>query len=714
MAGNYDQANLERISVKAEDAEKYYIDAMTDSENLYLDIDTRIKQEYPEFTKINMLHKDMHKHVHSGSQAAEYYRSAHEAEQAVEEQVADLVAQLPGGGSGGSGGGPGGGSGGSGGGGDYKYASMSIGTSDYAIDSETWSNLPASEKEKITSKLREVGFTDDEIQQIINGQKPVSKYMVDKMSVELEELLKKNASLRQRIKDLYGFDIFNPDGTINKDKLALALLIDGKNPDDKYDLQKIINELKYGQKIQVGAVSGPNITNSAPIMEQTKIEDSEVEDKEIEKIVSGGAIAGGTMGAANAAEAVAETLATEQEKNIAGVLGDLTGSVGNIGKAVAPTGGNIETNNSSAGLIAGAGLAAAGAIGGGGAYAHHNLLKLTFTADDFYSLSGEDQNAILNDMTKSGYTEEEIIRFKESDFCVDDSFITDISKAIKKSAEMSEEVKKQIRDKYGYDLLDALNKTNKYKIFATALIDGKNASDDFNLYNILNPILSETNLTNLTYFGLLLEEVILTEEVAKKIGIFDKLGRTYKFTQADYESQDDYTKSAIVSTLTAAGLNSDEIEKMRTATFKVKVSIMNPVIDKLEKINEEQSNFAQKITDLYKFSLIDVEGKVDKYRLFVAMIIDGYSLNDDYNIYKLIVEATGDEKTNNPEYAGLKIEDVIVEKSEKEEQQEDANNLGQLNMTETELEEDPIMINQDVNSNNPTSANEFLKELGID
>ena len=713
MAGNYDQANLERISVKAEDTEKYYKNAITGSENLYSDIDPRIKQEYPEFTKINMLHNEMHKYVDSGSQAAEYYRSAHEAEKATEEKVADLVAQLPGGGSGGSGG-SGGGSGGSGGGEDYKFASTSIGTSDYAIDSEKWANLPASEKEKITSKLREVGFTDDEIQQIINGQKPVSRYMVDKMSIELEELLKNNASLRQRIKDLYGFDIFNPDGTINKDKLAIALLIDGKNPNDKYDLQKIINELKYGQKIQVGAVSGPNITNSAPIMEQTKIEDSKVEDKEIEKIVSGGAIAGGTMGAADAAEAVAETLATEQEKNIAGVLGDLTGSVGSIGKAVAPTGGNIETNNSSAGIIAGAGLAAAGAIGGGGAYAHHNLLKLTFTADDFYSLSGEDQNAILNDMTKSGYTEEEIIRFKESDFCVDDSFITDISKAIKKSAEMSEEVKKQIRDKYGYDLLDALNKTNKYKIFATALIDGKNASDDFNLYNILNPILSETNLTNLTYFGLLLEEVLLTEEVAKKIGIFDKLGRTYKFTQADYESQDDYTKSAIVSTLTAAGLNSDEIEKMRTATFKVKVSIMNPVIDKLEKINEEQSNFAQKITDLYKFSLIDVEGKVDKYRLFVAMIIDGYSLNDDYNIYKLIVEATGDEKTNNPEYAGLKIEDVIVEKSEKEEQQEDANNLGQLNMTETGLEEDPIMINQDVNSNNPPSANDFLKELGID
>ena len=140
MAGNYDQANLERISVKAEDSEKYYKNAMTGSENLYCDIDPRIKQEYREFTKINMLHKDMHQYVNSGSQAAEYYRSAHEAEKAVEEQVADLVAQLPGGGSGGSGGGPGGGSGGSGGGGGYKYESMSIGTSEYASDSKTWAD----------------------------------------------------------------------------------------------------------------------------------------------------------------------------------------------------------------------------------------------------------------------------------------------------------------------------------------------------------------------------------------------------------------------------------------------------------------------------------------------------------------------------------------------------------------------------------------------
>ena len=114
---------------------------------------------------------------------------------------------------------------------------------------------------------------------------------------------------------------------------------------------------------------------------------------------------------------------------------------------------------------------------------------------------------------------------------------------------------------------------------------------------------------------------------------------------------------------------------------------MNPVIDDLEKTNEKYSNFAQKVTDLYKFSLIDAEGKIDKYRLFIAMIIDGNSPNGDYNIYKLIAEMSENEKNIHPEYEGLKINDVIVLKADKEEAQKDAANLGLLNMTNEELSE---------------------------
>ena len=393
------------------------------------------------------------------------------------------------------------------------------------------------------------------------------------------------------------------------------------------------------------------------------------------------------MGAVSAMESVAETIATEQEKTLAGYIGDMTGSVGKIGQTVKPAAGDIPTDHGDAGIIAAAGLAAAGAAGGGGVLVHHNLMKANFSPDDFYLLSVEDQNAIVNSMKKTGYTDEEISQFKESEFCIDDSFISDISKAVKKAAEMNEDVKNQIKDKYGYDLLDALNNTNKYKIFATSIIDGKNPSDDFNLFNILNPVLSETNLTNVAYFGLIMGEVVLTEETANKMGILEKIGRTYKFTKEDYESQDDYTKAAMISTLVAAGLGSDDIEKIKNEAFKVKVAEMNPVIDDLEKTNEKYSNFAQKVTDLYKFSLIDAEGKIDKYRLFIAMIIDGNSPNGDYNIYKLIAETSENEKNIHPEYEGLKINDVIVLKANKEEAQKDAENLGLLNVTNEELSE---------------------------
>ncbi len=678
-----------------------------------LGIDSRVKDKYPVFSELKTVNDKLAQNIVTDGDSQSWLDNTIAGAQAVEQQNQQ---RDPGFTDIGDGVGTGGGTGS----GtsldttiltdDFTDGEGNILPIDFGISPEEWSKLPPGEKEAIVKKLKELGFTDDEIKRIIDGEPIVPKLIVENVSGDLEELYKKNPSLRQKLKDLYGFDIFNDDGTINKDKLAIALLIDKKNPNDQYDLQTMIQKLK--KPLTVNPVDGD--VNFTP--DPSPSTEPGLDTTPISTIVSGGGAATGTMGAANAAEAVADAIATEQEKDLAGLLGDLTGSVGKIGKAIAPTGGVIPTNQSGAGIIAGAGLAAAGALGGGGLYAHHNLIKLTFSPDDFYALDDDDQNAITNDMKKAGYTEDEIAKFKESDFSVDDSFISDIVKAVKKAAEINDDVKSQIRDAYGYDLLDALSKVDKYKLFATALIDGKNASDDFNLFNILNPFLADTDLTNLTYFGTIMEEVLLTEEVAKRLGVFDKLGKTYKFTEADYENQDDYTKSAIVSTLTAAGLNSEEIEKMKTATFKVKTSIMNPIINVLEDINKVQSNFAQKLTDLYKYSLIDAEGKVDKYRLFTAMIIDGYSLVDDYNIYKVVVEATGDEKKSDPNYDGLKIEDVIVDK-EKEEEISEAENLGHLNVTEDELLDDGMSVAeaavQEMKDSNPTTEKDWLKDLGI-
>ena len=52
--------------------------------------------------------------------------------------------------------------------------------------------------------------------------------MLSNYSTNLEQLLLKNYSIKDTIKDKYGFDIYNNDGTVNKDRLALAMLIDSK------------------------------------------------------------------------------------------------------------------------------------------------------------------------------------------------------------------------------------------------------------------------------------------------------------------------------------------------------------------------------------------------------------------------------------------------------------------------------------------------------
>ena len=714
-AGIYDFDSLEGVTQAITDIDQESNTALEIVEDV-LNIDPRVLEYFEDFNEIKKKKRNLSDSHRDIGQAYDYFDESVEDANTTNERKKASNPERASTGSGdvGKGGGTGPGASADATKIDSKLGdgTNNINGVNYSPNPETWANLPSGEKETFIKKLKQVGYTDEEIQKIINGEVPVSKLKLEKLASDLEALYKKDPSIRQKIKDLYGIDIFNDDGTINKDKLALAMILDQKNPNDQYDLEKLIAKLKPEEAI--GSKTGTEPTTTPQIKPQTvpsttpqtaPIADTEkaatpVTEEKIEGIVTGGAVAAGTMGAANAAEAVAETIATEQEKDLASLLGDLTGSVGNIGKAITPTGGSIETNKGGAGIITAAGLAAAGAIGGGGVYARHNLMTLTFSPDDFNELNAEDRAAIEKDMRGAGYTEEEIAKFKESDFSVDDSFITDIGKAIKKAVEINEKVKEQIREKYGYDIIDALNKISKYKVFVTSIIDGKNALDDYNIYNILNPILTETKLTNLTYFGLILEEVIITEETAKRLGIMDKLGRTYKFSREDYEGEDDYTKSAIVSTLTAAGLSGEEIEKIKTSTFKIKVGKMNPIIEKLEKINEEQSNFAQKLTDMYKYSLIDAEGKVDKYRLFVAMIIDGVGKTDEYNIYKIMEEATGEKTKEEAEYKGIKIEEVIVEK--KEEPKE-------IKIEQEELEEEGFQT-QDT----PKTTNAFLEEYSIE
>ena len=75
-----------------------------------------------------------------------------------------------------------------------------------------------------------------------------SKQDVDALSILLIKLLEDDPDLRQYLIDKYGFDIFNEDGTINIDKLRIAVTLDNLSDTDAYDMIKTIAD-RYGLDI---------------------------------------------------------------------------------------------------------------------------------------------------------------------------------------------------------------------------------------------------------------------------------------------------------------------------------------------------------------------------------------------------------------------------------------------------------------------------------
>ena len=118
-------------------------------------------------------------------------------------------------------------------------------TTPYDLTSDAWENLSTEDKKAVEAKLKELGFTDEEIQAIKDGNASVNKITHEKLSGALEKLNNQGTDVRQVILEKYGFDIFNEDGTVDPDKLALAMLIDNKNPNDDYDLVNLL-KTKYG------------------------------------------------------------------------------------------------------------------------------------------------------------------------------------------------------------------------------------------------------------------------------------------------------------------------------------------------------------------------------------------------------------------------------------------------------------------------------------
>ena len=395
----------------------------------------------------------------------------------------------------------------------------------FPLDPEVWENLSGSEKESIVKKLKELGFTDEEINNIKDGKVSVDKVKLEELASQLEKLYKLDPNIRQKLKDLYGFDIFNDDGTINKEKLAIAMLMDAKNPNDQYDLKTLLTKLN-------ASTSTGNSGNKSTTGNVTKVVANDIGGSSQTTSTIAGAAAGlgatvaavgGTTSKATglAASAEEEALAGDKSSDSSNassknssLLDGLKSEMNHVINRIKPS-GNISTKQGNAAIIAGAGLGTA-SLAGGGIMAGKKIMMLVFKPEHFTNLSEVTKDTLLNTFKALKFTEEELDLFMTSNLKIKASLIDDMITAIKKASELDPELNSKIKQVYNFSVFTENNKISKYLILMIMLIDGKKIGDKYNIYDILNPILAETDYVNYTYQGVSLQDIVVKEKEEKK------------------------------------------------------------------------------------------------------------------------------------------------------------------------------------------------------
>ena len=111
----------------------------------------------------------------------------------------------------------------------------------YQLSGNFWSNIDPTEQDAIINKLEEVGYSSSEIQDIKDNKVGIPEDVLDSVHEIITEKSKKDPGLRNSLKNNYGFDIFDDDKTVNKDKLSIAMIVDRKDESDIYDMNQTLN-----------------------------------------------------------------------------------------------------------------------------------------------------------------------------------------------------------------------------------------------------------------------------------------------------------------------------------------------------------------------------------------------------------------------------------------------------------------------------------------
>ena len=343
------------------------------------------------------------------------------------------------------------------------------------------------------------------------------KRHINELSLDIIKVNRDNPDLRQAIIDTYGIDIFNEDGTIDQNKLALIRVIDGQDLNDDYDIVGLIDKYRIDPAGgTVGAEPGTGPGSGGGDV-----------DPSTPTPPGGGGGGTGTTGdvgslGGSGLGGVGSGLGADG-KGIAASITDGLGAVGEgiLGaidkgasklasitpyKAGSGSTVGVNANKATAGIIAAASVAAGGAAAGGGVLIHKKVSVLRFTPDDWKALGEDYQGIIEKLMKKVGFSEDEIETFKNSRFKITTAEMREHTKKIDKAIDANPTCEDELLKLYNYSFFDENERVIDYLLFITMIIDGKNSIDEYNMYNVINQSFENVDEADFIYSGIAMED----------------------------------------------------------------------------------------------------------------------------------------------------------------------------------------------------------------
>jgi len=326
---------------------------------------------------------------------------------------------------------------------------------------------------------------------------------INSLTIDLQSLYRKDPTIRSKITSIYGVDIFDINGKVDQEKLAVVRIIDGIDKKDGFDIKRLIpkntvnpvpdptNPPTTPTNPPTSPTTAPTNPPTTPTTPPTTVPDTDpitpvIDPKDDTKLATSVGEVGG------------------------GILDAIEKGASRLARGISPYSGNVGAtkgmNKATAGIIAAASVAAGGVAAGGGVLVSKKLNMIHFTPADWAALGPDYQSIIETHMRKVGFSTDDVETFKTSNFKIPLSELREHTKKIEKALDSNPTCDDELLKLYNFSMIDDQNKVIDYLLFITMIIDGRNTIDEYNMYNVINQSLDDVDEADFLYNGIDMED----------------------------------------------------------------------------------------------------------------------------------------------------------------------------------------------------------------